>query len=138
MFWFIVLLLVVGAGFYIYQKMMAIEREIRAEQEMEEGHVQVSQTTVDNSEESSSTTIFDSESSSAPVESESESGKATSLEDAILAEVIRQPGIKQTELYPLFADVNKKSLQQRVKVMTDRGGLRREKKGSSYLLYPAS
>ncbi|MCW8891926.1 MAG: hypothetical protein OQL18_01250, partial [Deltaproteobacteria bacterium] len=35
MFWFIVLLLIVGAGFYFYQKMMTIEREIRAEQDGE-------------------------------------------------------------------------------------------------------
>ena len=33
MFWFIVLLLVVGAGFYFYQKLISIEREIHAEQE---------------------------------------------------------------------------------------------------------
>ena len=35
MFWFVLLLLLVGAGFYFYRKMMSIEREIRAEQEVE-------------------------------------------------------------------------------------------------------
>ena len=35
MFWFIVLLLVAGAGFYFYQKLSTIEREIRAEQDAE-------------------------------------------------------------------------------------------------------
>ena len=43
MFWFIILLLFVGAGFYFYQKMMAIEREIRAEQEIEKVPVAAAQ-----------------------------------------------------------------------------------------------
>ena len=70
MFWFIVLLLFVGAGFYFYQKMMTIEREIRAEQEIEKAHITVAQEPEKQSEETPGNTVFDSESSLAPVEPE--------------------------------------------------------------------
>ena len=60
----------------------------------------------------------------------------TTLEETILAEVTKQPGIKQTELYLFFAATNKKQLQQLIKEMADNGVLRREKQASSYLLYP--
>ena len=36
-----------------------------------------------------------------------------------------------------FADINKKQLQQLLKDLDDAGKLKREKEGSSYLLYPA-
>jgi len=59
------------------------------------------------------------------------------LEDEILAAVNNLPGVKQTELYDSFTDVTKKHLQQVLKEMDDSGKLKREKKGSSYLLYPS-
>lgn len=134
MFWFIVLLLFVGAGFYFYQKMMTIEREIRAEQEVEKGHVATEQVTDKQSEVTSQGTAFDSGDSFPPAAPEAV--KATTLEENILAEVVRKPGVKQTELYPLFVDTNKKQLQQLIKEMADTDVLRREKQGSSFLLYP--
>ena len=132
MFWFIVLLLFVGAGFYFYQKMMTIEREIRAEQETEKIHVTATDSPENKSMDTPQNTIFDSESSPPVVATE-----ISSQEETVLAEVTKQPGLKQTELYSIFADTNKKQLQKMIKEMTDRGVLRREKQGSSYLLYPA-
>lgn len=134
MFWFVILLLFVGAGFYFYQKMMTIEREIRAEQEIEKAHIAAVQEPEKRPEETPQKTVFDSELSPAAVAPES--AEPSTLEETILAEVTRQPGIKQTELYPAFADTNKKQLQKLVKGMADNGVLRREKQGSSYLLYP--
>ncbi len=130
MFWFIVLLLVVGAGFYFYQKLISIEREIHAEQEAysvaveeaEKSPVDVPPAPVDAG--SSLESIA------------SENTEPTSLAEAILAEVLKQAGVKQTDLYPLFADVNKKQLQRLIKELADNGRLRREKVSSSYLLYP--
>ena len=135
MFWFIILLLFVGVGFYFYQKMMTIEREIRAEQETEKAHNAAAQKPEKRPEETPQNTVFDSEVSPAPVESEMP--ESTTIEETILAEVTRQPGTKQTELYPRFASTSKKQLQQLIKEMADKGILRREKQGSSYLLYPA-
>ena len=117
MFWFIVLLLVVGAGFYFYQKLISIEREIHAEQEAynvtaeeaEESPVDVPPAPVDAG--SSLESIA------------SENTEPTSFEEAIIAEVVRQAGIKQTDLYPLFADVNKKQLQRLIKELADNGRL---------------
>lgn len=134
MFWFIVLLLFVGAGFYFYQKMMTIEREIRAEQKIEKAHIAAVQEPDKRMEETPQKTVFDSETSPAPVVPER--AETSSLEATIFAKVTEQPGIKQTELYPLFAATNKKQLQQSIKKMADKGVLRREKQGSSFLLYP--
>ncbi len=131
MFWFIILLLVVGAGFYFYQKLISIEREIYAEQEAYSAALQKAEKLPEdvpaekdsNSEKSSSAVT-------------SERGEPTSLAEMICAEVNKQAGIKQTDLYPLFADTGKKQLQRLIKELTDDGRLRREKQGSSYLLYP--
>ena len=134
MFWFIILLLVIGAGFYFYQKMMTIEREIHAEQEIEKARVVAVQEPEKQPEETPPNTVFDSENSPAPVEPER--AEASTLEATISVEVTKQPGIKQTELYPLFADTNRKQIQKLIKEMADKGVLRREKQGSSFLLYP--
>ena len=134
MFWFIVLLLFVGAGFYFYQKMMTIEREIRAEQKIEKAHISATQEPEKRQEETSQNTVFDSEISPAPVAPER--AEASTLEETISVEVTKQPGIKQTELYPLFANTNRKQIQKLIKEMADKGVLRREKQGSSFLLYP--
>ncbi|MDA3903038.1 MAG: hypothetical protein PF441_06270 [Desulfuromusa sp.] len=135
MFWFIVLLLVVGAGFYFYQKMMTIEREVRAEQEMEKVQTPAAQEPKKQQEKIPKATVFDAGNSLAAVVPET--SDPTTLKGAVLAEVTKQAGMKQTELYPLFAETSKKQLQHLLKEMADDGILRREKQGSSYLLYPA-
>ncbi len=134
MFWFIVLLLFVGAGFYFYQKIISIEREIQAEQEMSLAQSTATQKPEKRLEESPHETVFDSTESDSPVVPLA--SESSSLEESILAEVTRQPGLKQTDLYPLFAATNKKQLQRLIKEMADNGRLKRERKSSSYLLYP--
>ena len=140
MFWFIVLLLLAGAGFYFYQKLMVIEREIRADQDAEKAAEQsgpvVATTPVAAQETTDDPVIVTPEvekmtSRAAPV-----ADTDMSLEDEVLAAVANLPGIKQTELYASFTDVDKKQLQQMLKELDDAGKIRREKKGSSYLLYP--
>jgi uncharacterized membrane protein len=62
--------------------------------------------------------------------------ESLSTEDEIIAAVKNLPGIKQTELYESFPDVEKKKFQLAVKQLADKGIVRREKVGSSYQLYP--
>jgi len=146
MFWFIVLLLVVGAGFYFYQKMMAIEREIRAELDAVATTAVVvaapDKKAVDPEPELVKETTTDSSTITSAVEkmtskAEPIADESFSLEDEILAAVKNLPGVKQTELYSSFGDVNRKQLQKMLKKMADAGKLRREKKGSSYFIYPS-
>ncbi|MBN1958044.1 MAG: hypothetical protein JXQ81_01795 [Desulfuromonadales bacterium] len=138
MFWFIVLLLILGAGFYIYQKLVAIEREIRAEQEAEESSLEepdksMSDEAVDD--------LPDPQIVSPEVESMIEKVEPVadgdlSLEEEILLAVKNLPGLKQTEIYSSFSDVNRKRLQQLLKDLDSEGKIKREKQGSSYQLYP--
>ena len=134
MFWFILLLLLVGAGFYFYQKMMTIEREIRAEQEVEMASDTMAQEPVVVED-------VESETAAAVVVEKKEETSAGEIEPArveekVLAAIAKQPGIKQTELYTIFSAENKKQLQRVLKEMADNGQLKREKEGSSYLLFP--
>jgi hypothetical protein len=131
MFWFIVLLLVVGAGFYFYQKLISIEREIHAEQEVYNASLQK----VEKVPEGVSV-AKDADSGNMSSVVTAEKGEPISLEEMICVEVNKQGGIKQTDLYPLFSATNKKQLQRLIKGLADDGRLRREKQGSSYLLYP--
>lgn len=143
MFWFVVLLLLAGAGFYFYKKMMAIEQEIRSDQDVNE----VTASSESASEQEPPEAVADTEEVAESPIIVSAVDKMTSkvvpvadasfnLEDEVLAAVKNLPGVKQTELYESFADVNKKQLQQLLKDLDEGGKLKREKKGSSYLLYP--
>ena len=134
MFWFVLLLLLVGAGFYFYRKMMSIEREIRAEQEVEMASDTMAQEPVVVED-------VESETAAAVVVEKKEETSAGEIEPArveekVLAAIAKQPGIKQTELYTIFSAENKKQLQRVLKEMADNGQLKREKEGSSYLLFP--
>ena len=149
MFWFIALLLLVGAGFYFYQKMMAIEQEIRAEQEAEQPAPSVSEPVKEKEQEPAPEPepevaqddepdphVVTPEVEKMTAKADPVADEALSLEDEILAAVENLPGMKQTEIYESFTDVSKKQLQQLIKDMADSGKLKREKKGNSYLLYP--
>lgn len=149
MFWFIALLLLAGAGFYFYQKMMDIEREIRAEQESAQPSSVVepaADSATDDSVEPAAAGTEDDEMIDSPIvtpeveqmtaKAEPVEDKAMSLEDELLAAVANLPGIKQTQLYESFADVSRKQLQTLIKELADEGRLKREKKGSTFLLYP--
>jgi len=136
MFWFIVLLLVAGAGFYFYQKLTAIEREIRAEQDAEKSRAVTTAAVVEKEEprDKPQEPVVKREPTVAetPVPDE-----FSSTEGELLAAVRNLPGIKQTELYQSFSDIEKKKFQKMVKKLADDGDLRREKQGNSYILFPA-
>ena len=149
MFWFIVLLLVAGAGFYFYQKLTTIEREIRAEQAAERGRATASSATVPAQEpEPEVKEVEPVPEPEVAVELEAVDREPTiaetpvadefaSPEEEILAAVKNLPGIKQIELYKSFPDFDKKKFQQMVKQLADDGDITREKQGSSYILFPA-
>ncbi len=126
MFWFILLLLVIGAGFYFYSSMKEVDDEIKESRilfppgKVEPGPSVVSEAVV----------------AAEPAAVVNDGPPAGSLEAEVLRLVAATPGMKQTDLYPHLADVNKKSIQQMVRVLADDGRIRREKSGSSYLLYP--
>ena len=143
MFWFVVLLLLVGAGFYFYQKLTAIEAEIRAEQaaEKSEGTAPVAETrpqteTESQEEEGIVPPVVTSEVKKMAAKVEPVADEGMGVEDEILAAVANLPGIKQTDLYESFPELDKKRLQQLIKELADSGRLARYKQGSSYLLYP--
>jgi hypothetical protein len=123
MFWFILLLLVIGTGFYLNSCAHEVERDIKAlrEQVYVPEKVELAELSV---------AVED-----APHADSGQVG-ADLLATRILGIVAANPGMKQTMLYPQLADVAKKVLQQQVKGLADGGRLVREKSGSSYLLYP--
>jgi len=143
MLWFIVLLLLAGGGFYFFQKLKTIEREIRAEQETEKASTVAAPSVAPvkaeakpKQEAASDPPIVTSEVANMTAKAAPVSDGGMSTEDEIVAAVTNLPGVKQTELYGSFPDVDKKKLQQLIKELTDSGRLKREKQGSSYALYP--
>ncbi|MFK5925827.1 MAG: hypothetical protein QM483_04260 [Desulfuromusa sp.] len=137
MFVFIVLLIVAGACFYFYQRLAALEQEIRAEQARAKATAVTPEPQKSTKEDSSSAILDQVKPAPAPVQKVLVAmSKETSLEESIIAAVTKTSGIKQTELYKLFAEADKKQLQKLVKRMADNGLLKREKQGSSFLLYP--
>lgn len=134
MFWFVMLLLLLGAGFVLFQKVTDIETEIRSEQAA--AKVPEPEARVEREEDVVVPPVVTEEVQNMAASAEPVSDEPASLEDEILAAVVNLPGLKQTELYDSFADVNRKKLQQLLKEMDEAGQLKREKKGSSYLLFP--
>lgn len=64
-------------------------------------------------------------------------GEVAGLEDRLLQQVAAQPGMKQTEFYPLFPDEDRRVLQATLLSLDKAGKIRREKDKGTYLLYPA-
>ena len=138
MFAFIVLLIVAGACFYFYQRLTALEQEIRAEQARARAAAMTPGPPKSPEKETPDPVVEKVEPAPAPIEEVVETpAEPATLDDAILAEVAKNAGMKQTELYGLLSDTDKKQLQKIVKEMADSGRLKREKTGNSYLLYPA-
>ncbi len=120
MFAFIVLLIVAGACFYFYQRLNAIEQEIRAEQAQQKVAAAAPQAPVGSAKEKPLPVVEEAETVAAPVaepvkEEAVKVGAGADLETSIVAEVVKNPGMKQPELYKLFADINKKQLQKNCK-----------------------
>lgn len=136
MFWFIVVLLVAGAGFYFYQKLIGIEREIRAEQAMVSNRATAEKSGVVASRPAAPVSELVASERAPTVAETPVPAECSSFAEEILAAVHNLPGIMQTELAAGFPDVEKKKFQQTLKKLADDGSVRREKQGSSYLVFP--
>jgi hypothetical protein len=123
MFWFILLLLIIGTGFYLNSSAREVDPEIKFSRE---------QPSVPEKVEPAAQSV------AAVARTDSVSGQADvdPFEIQILEIVASTPGMKQTDLYPQMTAVGKKALQQMIRDLAAGGKLRREKSGSSYLLYP--
>lgn len=136
MFWVVILLLVVGGCFYLYKKMTEIEKEIRAGQaiikKMPSEKIPVQKI----AERVDTPPVVTHEVETMVAKTEPVVSHSLSLEDEVHNAVKNLPGVKQSDLYDSFADVSKKRLQQLLKQMADSGKVRREKQGSTYLLFP--
>jgi len=128
-FFILLLLVLIAAGYYIYQRLLTVEREIRADQRAlaDEDDSPVLQTEID---------------SAVPeprLNPEDEEGLAVGLgiKEQVELAVSATPGLAQTELYAKFPSTDRRELQKLLRELDASGQLRREKKGSSYRLYPA-
>ncbi len=130
MFGFLILLLVLGGGFYFYQRLKALEAEIRAEQATVAPSASRSDDTPPKAEP-------DRPAGQAPslVVARAEQAPA-SAEEIVLAAVRKNPGLRQTDLYDQVAALGNRQLQVLLKEMAEQGRLQRKKQGSSYLLFP--
>lgn len=135
--WFLLLLIVVAGGIFFYQKLLAIEQEIRREQP---DFVPIRQDDSANEvvKPEVSPPIFKEQVKLEPDMSEgAESSEPTSLEDGLLKVVNDLPGLLQTELYELFPAEERKRLQTLLLRLDRDGVIKREKKNSSYRVFPA-
>lgn len=129
-FWFLLFLVVVAGGIYLYQRLLAIEQEIRQEQQ--------AQTT----EKSNETPVVKVAPVIEPIKEgitsseQEESDEPVSLEESLLTVINDLPGLLQTELYALFPDRERKKLQTLLLKLDRNGLIRREKKNSSYRVFP--
>ena len=136
MFWFVVLLLVLGGAFYLYSKLKKIEQEILAEQEAEK---EARQQELRSQAAAADSKVAEDNKTPQVGSADEEAGEEDSadLAEQLIRAVAQQPGVKQTALYPLFNHVPKRTLQYTLRELTDAGRLKREKIGNSFLLYPA-
>jgi hypothetical protein len=125
MFWFILLLLIIGTGFYLQSSAREVEDEIKSLQEQPCATKDVKPVVESNVPPSTE-----------PEDLVKEPAATDPLISQIIEIVENNPGMKQTELYPQVSDVSKKVLQQTLKELADGGCLKREKNGSTYLLFP--
>jgi len=143
MFAFVVLLIVIGACFYFYQKITALEQEIRAEQaRAKAAAVQPQVAPTPKVAEPAATKVKSAEPAAKPAsktKAATKDKKQTedkNLKEAVAAAVAKSPGMKQPELYTIFADTHRKQLQRAVKDLAESGKIKREKQGNTFLLYP--
>lgn len=129
MYWFFILLLLalIGFGYYVYQRLIEVEKEIRADQRALAEEVDT-QSPVQ---------------SPSPVpEPQEESiikvavAGTDDLTGRILGQVKEAPGLSQADLYGQFPDEDRRDLQKLLRKLDQQKQLRREKKGNSYRLYP--
>ncbi len=127
LFFILLLIAFIVAGYYVYQRLLKIEREIRADQ-----HSLV--------EEDDSVIESDIEPVSPEPAQKVEDSDALSedigLNDQIVLVVEGSPGLAQAEIYDKFPNEDRRELQKLLRQLDQAGRLRREKKGSSYRIYP--
>jgi hypothetical protein len=114
LFFILLLIALIGAGYYVYQRLLELEREIRAEQQVHVG----------------------AEESPAIAPGPASSTEVTGVSEKIIGAIEDSPGLAQTELYVKFPEKDRRELQKLLRELDSAGRLRREKKGNSYLLYP--
>lgn len=118
----------VVAGYFGYRKLQKIEDEIREDLESRD------------EAETSGAGIGETPEMKPVVKKEMPSpvNEASKEEiEALVMEKVRQsPGLLQTEIYDAFADRYRKELQGMMLKMDREGRLHREKKGSTYRLFP--
>ena len=133
MFWFILFLVLLGAGFYFYQRMTALERQIRAEQALEKEHQQAQQPgtasgagPVSGAEKTSRTV---------PASTASDEQSVDTAQDPVFSVIHSQPGVLQADIYDQLPQFSKRQTQQMIRQLVKDGKIRRERTGSSYQLY---
>jgi len=118
----------VVAGYFGYRKLQKIEDEIREDLESR------------NESEGPGAVAGKTPEMKPAVKKEMPStvseGSKEEIEALVLEKIRQSPGILQTEIYDAFADRYRKELQGMLLKMDREGMLRREKKGSTYRVFP--
>lgn len=114
----------VVAGYFGYRKLQKIEEEIREEIETREEPAQ------SDAEKAKVVEVK-------PKKPPAKKAPADTLEAQVLEAVRREPGKLQTAIYDEFAGTDRKKIQELLLRMDREGKLRREKKGSTYKIFPA-
>lgn len=127
LFFILLLIAFIVAGYYIYQRLLKVEREIRADQRalVDEDDSVIEPDVVPVPPKS----VLKVADSDALLE-------AVGLKEQITSVVEGSPGLAQVEIYDKFPDENRRELQKLLRQLDQGGQLRREKKGSSYRIYP--
>ena len=135
MFWFVLLLILMGGAFYFYQRMRALEQQIRADQALEKERQQSQQ---QKANVPGSSAVSEASEKSAPVvepESTTSGGQSVDSRQPVISAIQSQPGVLQTDIYGQLPQLSKRQVQQLIRQLTDEGKIRRERSGSSYQLY---
>lgn len=125
LFFMLLLLALIVGGYYVYQRLLTIERDIRADQRS-------------SAEEDVSASAKESGEEASP--GHATTTGAADVQETLSAQVLRlvreHPGFVQPELYVRFGEDKRRELQKLLRELDQQGLLRREKKGNSYRLYP--
>ncbi|MFO7766390.1 MAG: helix-turn-helix domain-containing protein [Pelovirga sp.] len=133
MFWIVLFLLLLGGLFYLYQKMKALEQQIRAEQALEKASQQLESTAADSATELASAAQNPSRTVSPAPASDGQSINTAC--DPVLHAIDSQPGVLQADIYDQLRQFKKRQVQQMIRQLVEDGKVRRERAGNSYQLY---
>lgn len=133
MFWIVVFLLLLGGTFYFYQKMKALEQQIRAEQALEKASYQSESAAADSATEL--TSAAPTPARTVPAAPASGEPSVETVSDPVLHAIESQPGVLQADIYAQLHEFNKRQVQQMIRQLVEDGKVRRERAGSSYQLY---